>query len=36
LGGIFIWSADNSKKHGFEGEKNSQHLLAAWLRCHHL
>jgi hypothetical protein len=29
LGGIFIWSADNSKKHGFEGEKNSQHLLAA-------
>ncbi|XP_011023951.1 PREDICTED: chitinase 2-like [Populus euphratica] len=29
LGGIFIWSADNSKKHGFEGEKKSQHLLAA-------
>ncbi|CAK7336767.1 unnamed protein product [Dovyalis caffra] len=28
LGGIFIWSADNSKKRRFEGEKNSQLLLS--------
>lgn len=28
LGGIFIWSADDSKKHRFKGEKESQELLA--------
>ncbi|KAJ9188931.1 hypothetical protein P3X46_000281 [Hevea brasiliensis] len=29
LGGIFIWSADDSSKHGFKGEKESQAFLAA-------
>ncbi|KDP44159.1 hypothetical protein JCGZ_05626 [Jatropha curcas] len=29
LGGIFIWSADDSKKHGFEREKESQAFLAS-------
>uniref|UniRef100_A0A2C9W0E4 GH18 domain-containing protein n=1 Tax=Manihot esculenta TaxID=3983 RepID=A0A2C9W0E4_MANES len=28
LGGIFIWSADDSKKHGFKGEKEAQAFLA--------
>lgn len=28
LGGVFVWSADNSKASGFKYEKQSQALLA--------